>query len=423
MKHINILFSLFLFVLSLQAQTPESGKKPVDAYKKSSVVKAYKTAMKEKNYGKAKQALDDAIKKHEVAAQDPQLYQYKAYALNELIGVENRKIYLNTKPDTATYFSYIYELYSTGLMCDSIETAHVLHTPKAKHQYRYAVAQVMMPYRNNVLNAGKFYYRKKDYAKAFQYIDMYASTKIAPVFLTPKGETQVNDPDDLTDISVLAVLSAYGSNDHQGVVRYLSQSLDDKQLQSQLLEIGSKSAAALGDTLEMVRLLENGFYAYPASDYFFITLVKYYNDHALYAKALTIVLKMVELHPNHRDYWFMAGKEQMLLGDYEAALQSFNRCVELKADDAESHSALGNIYLHQAHQAYAQFDLPLSDPSYSQRKADITHLYQQACHSFEQARLFDQLHPDLWLPGLREAYFKLNMGKELRALEKEGKGK
>jgi tetratricopeptide (TPR) repeat protein len=173
----------------------------------------------------------------------------------------------------------------------------------------------------------------------------------------------------------------------------------------------------------MVRLLENGFYAYPESDYFFITLVKHYNDQGDYDKALPKILKMTELQPNHRDHWYMAGKEQMLLGDDDSALISFSRCIQLKADDAESYSAMGNIYLHKAHEAYAQFNTPLSDPTYAERKTAVTQLYQQACNAFEQARLFDQLHPDLWLSGLREAYFKLNKGKELRVLEGAAKKK
>jgi hypothetical protein len=38
--------------------------------------------------------------------------------------------------------------------------------------------------------------------------------------------------------------------------------------------------------------------------------------------------------------------------------------------------------------------------------------------AYESARKFDENNQDLWLSGLRETYFKLNKGKELKALEK-----
>ena len=71
-------------------------------YKRASVVKSYRTSMKEKNFVQARQVLIDAMREHSEAASDAQLYRFKLDAINELIGVENRKIYLNSKPDTAT---------------------------------------------------------------------------------------------------------------------------------------------------------------------------------------------------------------------------------------------------------------------------------------------------------------------------------
>jgi tetratricopeptide (TPR) repeat protein len=194
--------------------------------------------------------------------------------------------------------------------------------------------------------------------------------------------------------------------------------LNDESLRAKLLEVGSKAAAELHDEAAMLALLEQGFDAYPNVEYFLMTLVKHYNDAEQYGEALQRVQKMIQLYPNIRDYWYMAGKEQMLLGQYEAALVSFERCIEIKADDAESYSAMGNIYLHDAHEAYAHFNVALSDPNYATKKKSIDELYKKACAAFEKARAFDEENRELWLSGLRETYFKLNKGRELRALEK-----
>lgn len=422
MKSLSVILILSFLTLSVFAQKAEGGKKSSDIYKKSAVVKTFRTCMKEKNYAQARQTLDEAIKKYGEAKEDAQLYRYKMDALNELIGMENRKIYLKSNPDTVGYFNYMYELYVTGLTCDTLEQNEMARRQtmgkKATPKLRKGVGAMMLTYRNNILNAGKFYYKKRDYKNAFRFLDMYAKTKSSGIFVDSKGFSILTDPDDKTEISVLAALSAYGSGDYRSVIGYLPESLNDKNYKSQLLEIGSKAYAELGDTTQMLSVLEEGFRLYPDTDYFFVTLTKSYNDRGEFEKALQKAERMTELYPNNRDYWFMRGTEQALTGKKEDALASFGKCIEIKADDAEAFSSIGNIYLSEAHEAYAQFDLPRTDSNYTKKKQAINDLYKKAKTAFEQAKKFNEANQTLWLSGLREAYFKLNRGRELRALEK-----
>lgn len=413
------LITIFILLFTLFANPVHGAEKP---YKRSSVVKSYRTCMKEKNFAQARQVLTDAMREHPEAAADAQMYRYKLDALDALIGVENRKIYLNSKPDTVSFFNYMYELYVTGLQCDSVEqqamATREAEGKKAQQKLRSGVGQTLFPYRKNLLNAGKYYYTKKSYADAFRFFDMYVQTKSADVFQDSKGNSLVADPDDEVDVSVLSVLSAYASSNYSGVTSYLTESLKDENLRPQMLEIGVKTYAALTDTTKAVQLLEQGFEAYPEVEYFYVTLVKHYNERGQYEQALQKVQRMTSLKPQQRDYWYVAGTELVLLDRYDEALQSFQQCIDIKADDAEAWASMGSIQLHQAHVAYENFNLPKSDPSYNKQKNAITQLYRQACNAFEQSRKFDEANTSLWLEGLRETYFKLNRGKALKGLEK-----
>ena len=210
-----------------------------EKFKKSAVVKAFRGYMKDKNYAKAKAEIDNAVATYEVANKDAELYKYKMAALDELIGAENNKIYLQSNPDTTSFFNYIYELYLTGLKCDSLEQRYVAarhaEHKKAEPKLRRGVGQTMLPYRRNMLNAGKFYYKKRDYANAFKFLDMYAQTKSTDVFIDAKGNSIIDDPDDVSSVSVLAVLSAYCSNNYSGVMSYLPESLKDEEFVPQML--------------------------------------------------------------------------------------------------------------------------------------------------------------------------------------------
>lgn len=418
----KILIYLTLLPLSATAQEKSGNKDIEDEYKKSAVAKNYRTNMKAKNYVEAKKTIDNAISRYEEAAKDTKLYIYKIEALNELVKQENRKIYLNSKPDTVSFFNNIYELYETGLKCDSIEEV-VLTQKRAegkntKNKLRGGIRNYLLAYRTNVVGAGKFFYNKKQYVEAFKFLDMYMRTKHAPLLTDSSVATPLNDPNDRVSVSTIAVLSAYASSNYRGVMTYLHESMTDDNIQSQIIEIGYKSAAELKDTTSMLLLLEKGFEKYPEVDYFFMTLMRFYNSAGEYDKALATVTKMVELYPDSRDYNFMMAKQHMMLKQYEQAVKSFTNCVKINAEDAESYSSMGNIYLMAAQDVYSGINVSVADPKYFEKKNAMREYYKKACTCFELAKKFQEDKPELWLEGLREVYFKLNKGRELRSLEK-----
>ena len=414
---------VFMAIMPLALCAQQAGnKRPTGVYKKSTVVKTYRAYVKQKDYAKAKQEIDKAMDAHAEAASDTKMYTYKVNALNELIKQENRKIYLNQRPDTVTYFNYIYQMYETALKADSIEQARTAQLraegKKAKVKLRSEMGNALVGYRNNVANAGKYFYNKKDYKNAFKYLDLYLSTKNAGVFNSDEGGISIKDPDDAVALSTLAVLSAYASSNYSGVMRYIAESANDNMVKSQILEIGYKSALAMNDSTSMLAFLQRGFELYPETEYFFMSLVRFYADCNEKYQALEIIDKMLKLYPDNRDYNYMRGKQLLLLDCDDEAIVSFEKCLELEADDAESYSSLGDIYLEKAQDAYMKFNLPLSDPGYAKRKKQIEALYSKACHNYESAKKYDENNVQLWLTGLRESYFKLNKGRELRSLDK-----
>ena len=182
------LITIFITLFALFATPLHGAEKP---YKRSSVVKSYRTCMKEKNFVQARQVLIDAIRKYPEASADAQLYRYKMDALAELIGVENRKLYLNSKPDTVSFFNYMYEIYQTGLQCDSVEqitlAARQAEGKKAEPKLRAGIGQTLLPYRKNLLNAGKYFYTKKSYTEAFRFLTYIRKQKTLIYSLIQKG--------------------------------------------------------------------------------------------------------------------------------------------------------------------------------------------------------------------------------------------
>ena len=71
------LITILLTFFTLFVPTVQGAEKSDKPYKRSSVIKSYRTSMKEKNFVQARQVLNDAMRQHPEAAADAQLYRYK----------------------------------------------------------------------------------------------------------------------------------------------------------------------------------------------------------------------------------------------------------------------------------------------------------------------------------------------------------
>lgn len=410
----TVLFLLSTFVSYAQDKKAESKK---DNYKVSTTVKSVRALLKEKKYSNANDAINKAFNEHESARSSAQLYSFQTLALQNLVLDENRKMYLNQKPDTSKYFSYIYSLYTSALRCDSIDQ---LPNEKGKIdiKYRDSNRNKLLQFRKNLSNAGKYFYQKNEYQNAYRYEDLYLSTKNSPIFTDSKGKYTLSDETDSVEHSSLAVFLAYAYNNYDGVIKYIPVALNDTSRMAQLLEVGSKAYYSIGDTISANNLLYKGLQDFPTTEYFYLTLVKYFNDRGEYNNALDIIDSVIINMPDNRNALFLKAKEHEYLSEYEKSLETLDNLVNINDNDAEAYSQIGSINLLLAHKAYENFNLRVTDRGYSKGRKTINSFYKKSKTAFESCRKYAEDKPELWLTGLRECYYKLNMGKELKHLEK-----
>lgn len=406
-----LLILAFCGIVDAMSQTEEPVK-----YKRRSVLKEIKSNIKSGNYTRADELFQSAIKTYEQARSDAEYYYIEANIQMNLALEENKKMYLATSPDTSKYFKYIYNMYHYSLICDSIESVPD-ENDRVKHKYRSDLSSKLLKFRNNLLNAGKFFYNKKQYDEAYNNLDMYLSSHSSPIF-SGKDARGAILKDDTLKVPVLAVFSAYAAQKYQNAVKYIGCSLQDTLGRKYLIEIGCKSYAQLGDTANMLSMLKRGFDEYPDYEYYYFTLLNYYNDELSYSDAHELTVHMISHFPDDSRFWYIKGKEEMFMNNLDSALVSFTNVVKLKSDDAYAYANIGNIYLHKVHQINQSYQLSIEDPRYVTKKAFVTDLYRKACENFENAKKYKEDDTSLWLLGLRESYFKLNKGKELKSLEK-----
>ena len=386
-----------------------------DHYKKSSYTKELKSNMKAAAYAKVVSTVKDAIRKYpEQAGTDPEFYHYSLLANQALALEEAKKMYLHQKADTLKYFDYVYAVYTNGLVCDSLS-----NIPDAKGKvntsYRKSIVTHFVQNIEKLPAAAKFAVQKKEYTRAYNFADMFISlcsdsSAYKPNLKQVKAETEI------LPLSAIAVLSAYAQNDYRKALIHMPQALAESNRRQQILEVACRCYEQLKDTVGLEKHLLDGVESYPSSKFFFFTLVKLYNDQQRYDNALDVTNEMLQYDSRNRDFWYIRGKEEAYLNRHDDALQSFTTATEIKNDDAESYSAIGNIYLERSHELY-DHQKTLKGQGLQTVKDELHSLYMKSKTAFENARKYDGQNTSLWLSGLKELYYKLNMGKELNAIE------
>ena len=414
----NYIFLLSLLCvggLSAQEQAPEP-------FVRKKLVKEVKIQNKAEKYDKSSELLRKAFGQYPEAAVDAELNNYELTAQMELAKQQSRAIFLNQKPDTARYFGHVLEAYRYALRTDSLD-----RLPDAKERirpkYTSNVSTALTDLRNNLRSGGKFFYKKREFAKALPYFETYLRTLNHPLVQFDKLKEVAQPLDaDSVEIARLTMISAFSAQRYDKVLEYEQLATQDTVQRALLLELTAKSCQQLGYELRYLQTLQQGFEQYPLNEYFYSTLLSHYNNVPDYKQSLQILNRLLSLQPRNRKFLYLKGKMLQGLNELEAAANVFQETIQIVPDDAEAHASLGNVYLQQAHDYYNNTNVKIGDKNYTKYRRQLNEYYTHAMKSFEQARQFGgDSASSLWLSGLRETYYKLNKGKELKALERKYK--
>ena len=410
MNHMKLktLVCLFLTVISLTMEAQEP-------FNKKKTIKEVKAQLKAERYSQAEDLLNKAMTANNKEAMDDAEFHYlRLQTLQGLATAENRNMFLNTRPDTAKYFTYIYRIYEYGFSCDSLD-----RLPDEKGRVRPAytshIVNLMSAYRNNIKSAGKFYYKKNKFDDAYRFLDLYLSTLHHPL-VTAAKDYKIDE--DTLALANLAVFAAYNAAKYKNVMKYLPMAMKDSADYALLCQIGSKSCMELVDTLGALGYLQEGWKTDAKQEFFYINLIDYHVERQEYVDAIMIIDQQLEIEPQKRLLWYLKGKCEQCIDSVDVAVDCYKKAIEIQPDDALSYSSLGGIYIDKARKVYDVNNNRPGTQAYTKAKNKQNKIYKEAQEFLENARKNAPNDPSLWHEGLMEVYYKLNLGKELQELEK-----
>lgn len=382
----------------------------------ANVIKEAKTAIKNGNN------LENAEKKLLETATNPQTKHgdkaecyYMAGLINRKINaIENEKLYLKQNYDTAKFFNSIYTMFVRFQQCDSVEMQ-----PDAKghikFKYRRKVHDILLTYRDNLLNGGKFFLRKNNYGQAYPFFDMYIACASAPMF---EKEFFLQSDTLMTRAAYWATLAAYSNKQAAQTLKHADLALKLDMHRKYIQEYKAKSHFALQDTARWLADLKEGLINYPEHTYFFVNLMDYFNEAKRYEEGIHFADTMIRYNPQSSLFWYAKSAVLMNMRRYEECIAVSDSVLKRDTAYVDAYYNKGISYCNMALMRAEKLNPKVGQAQYRKDREAVAALYRKALPPMRMVRKLAPEDTARWANPLYRIYLNLNMGKEFDEIDK-----
>ncbi len=371
---------------------------------------------------KSGQNLENAERNLLVEAVKPELEQSKraqcyfmAGMINRKINdIENEKLYLKKSYDTVKFFNSIHQIFVRLGQCDSVETipgenGHVVL------KYRKRNREMLMAYRPNLLNGGKYFLRKGDYEHAYAFFDLYIGHIAWPMF----AEDDLAKKDTmLAQVAYWSTLSAFYTQKPIQTLKYVDLAMKTGTNQGALQEYKARSYYQLGDTVSWLESLKVGLITYPEQPYFFVNLMDYVTETKQFDDGIKFADLMIKHDPKSVLYRYAKSAVLFNKHDYSNCIVASDSVLMLDSTYVDAHYNKGISYCNLALIQSDSVGSPLKNPNYKIQIAAVKRLYSKARRPMEMVRKLQPDQPNRWAQPLYRIYLNLNMGKEFDEIDR-----
>ena len=201
---------------------------------------------------------------------------------------------------------------------------------KVKMKYRSAAQTKYKNFGVSLVQAGQFFYQKKDYKAALKAWQTYLGMKETALF------NEVADfPKDpfYDDILYYVAFLAYQEKDYSTAEKYakILAANPEKADEANEIMLFSKreTLKSKSDSLEYVAMVKDLHKANPESERYFNLLVDYYNHVSDTKEKLAWVEEEIAVAPQNKMPWAIKGESLMNAEKWDDAVEAFKKAVEI----------------------------------------------------------------------------------------------
>lgn len=350
---------------------------------------------------------------------DPYVWYVAAKARKTIVDKDNAARAQGAAVDLAGLYNNCYALISELEICDSLDNA-----PNAKGkvapQFTDFIKVALYENRNQMYNGGSFYYNQGNYSEAYsqfaKFIDLSEHRLL-------KELMQPNEKVYNIGAAFNAVLCGMRMEDYNKVLQYADFAMQDPARENNIFRYKATAYAALGDTVQWLGLLKEGVVKFPEDPFFYQTLIQHYDNKGDREALNALADELIASNPENALFVYLKGYIAQQQNNLDEAIEWYKKTLEIDGSYLNALTNMGRLYIAKA-QEYSTKQATVNITDRARLKKDkeiIDGYFKEALPYFEKLREIAPESQNLWLNGLSQCYYNLNMISKFNELEKLAK--
>ena len=368
------------------------------------------------NKSHAKSLIDQAMKNQYVKDWDQTWFE-AARIYNYYFDQENLKSY-NGRYDTVAMYKYLTDWFDFAIKADSLQkipnakgkTSDEAHTKLAPEMHRNLT---------NLITGGIFYFNDRtDYKKAYALFDRYF-TMAEGDFLKSYMENDTYYPQTRSLYAYYTTMAAYNQGQWENTIKYAKIAQQDEEYGEPATEFLCDAYGNMGDTVQWIEALKAGLMKYPTEDYYYTKLLSYYDRKNDMAALESFTKEMIALDPDKAYNYFVLGLIAQQNKEYDKAIEQYEIAIQKDENLSDAYNNLALTIMYQATDYVdSKSNVDYRSAEFKKVMAQEKEYYKKALPYVEKLREIDPTSVSKWGLLLQQIYYKLNMDKELKEIDK-----
>lgn len=349
-----------------------------------------------------------------LVANEPQLWYVCAMAKQGIMNNELLKAQEGQPMNEALVYKYCYEIFQDLAKCDSLDNMPD-EKGRVKPAYSEQIKKVLYESRPLLFNGGAYFYNQEDYQSAYNQFDTFIQSVNSPRL----AEFGLSDSEYNNIAAYYAMLSAVNMNNYKLVLGYADMAVKDSANAESAYRVKAEALVNVGDTAAWINTLKDCSVKYPTNVYFYQSLIQYYDAKGRQDELIAFADEMIAKDPKNPLFVYVKGYLAQQGEKIDEAIEWYKKTLEVDPGYENAMGNLGLCYIQKA-QAYSnsQSSNKISDRAQLKKDKEILQGYfSEALPYYEKLREIAPDKQNLWLNGLYQCYYGLNMDDKLNEIE------
>jgi tetratricopeptide (TPR) repeat protein len=289
---------------------------------------------------------------------------------------------------------------------------------KVKPKFRKDIKAIMLANRPYYINAGSYFYEKRDYTQAYENFRFYGDMPKLPIF---EGDSKLfyTQPNDTNEVKIryYAAISAIEIPNSEAAIELFTEIKDWGWNENEIYQRLANEFSQKADTVHFVDILKQGVDKFPQEPYYILNLINININQGKTDEAVDYLQKAILVSPNDAQLYDVLGLVYENIKQTDKAIESIQKALEINPQYADALSHLGRLYYNSGIEARGEADNITDTKLYAEARKKVDNLFKEAIPYFEKAYQLNPKDTDA-IFALRNIYYSLGNNAEYEKWDK-----